>query len=82
MEQLIFKYLNPSPATTKVHMKHPHHGTGSNWPKAMTSIQLPPFLVAQVAPLVLPLLDAFQVYPGPIYRACLEPNNITIDDDK
>jgi hypothetical protein len=25
-EKLILKYLNPSPATTKEHMKHPRHG--------------------------------------------------------
>jgi hypothetical protein len=35
-EKLILKYLNPSPATAKGHMKHPHHGIGSTRPKKPT----------------------------------------------
>jgi hypothetical protein len=29
LEKLIFKYLNPSPATAKGHMKHPRHSIWS-----------------------------------------------------
>jgi hypothetical protein len=32
-EKLILKYLNPSPATTKGHMKRPRHGIKSTGPK-------------------------------------------------
>ncbi len=32
-ETLTLKYLNPSPATAKRHMKHPWHGIRSTWPK-------------------------------------------------
>ncbi len=80
MEQLIIKYLNPSPARAKGCMKHLCHGIHSTWPKGTTSFQVPPLPVAQVAPPVLPLLDAIPVYPGPAYGACLEPNVISNDD--
>jgi len=33
-EKLILKYLNPSPATAKGHMKRPRHGIKSTTPKA------------------------------------------------
>jgi hypothetical protein len=32
-KKLILKYLNPSPATAKGHMKRPCHGIKSTWPK-------------------------------------------------
>ncbi len=32
-KKLILKYLNPSPATVKGHMKQPCHGIKSTWPK-------------------------------------------------
>jgi hypothetical protein len=35
--KLINKYLNPSPAMAKGHMKCPHHGIQSNTPKARTA---------------------------------------------
>jgi hypothetical protein len=48
-ENLILKYLNPSPATAKGHMKQPHHGIKSTRPK-----QKPPLAchlsIAQVPP--------------------------------
>jgi hypothetical protein len=81
-ERLNLKYLNPSPATAKGHMKCPHHGIRSTRPKMTTSIQVPPFPVAQIAPLVLPLLDAVLVYPGLAYGARLEPNIIATDGDE
>jgi hypothetical protein len=40
-EKLVLKYLNPSPATAKGHMKWPHHGIQSTTP---TSVQ--PLLIA------------------------------------
>jgi hypothetical protein len=33
-KKLILKYLNPSPATAKGHMKRPHHGIWSTTPRA------------------------------------------------
>jgi hypothetical protein len=36
-EKLIFKYLNPSPATAKGHMKRPRHGIQSTTPKLAIS---------------------------------------------
>ncbi len=47
-EQLILKYLNPSTATAKGHMKCPWHGIRSTRPKQPTP-------VPQIAPPVLPL---------------------------
>jgi hypothetical protein len=63
-------------------MKCPHHGIYSTQPKITMNIQVPPFPVAQIAPTVLPLLDAVPVYPGLTYRSCLKPNLIAMDDDK
>jgi hypothetical protein len=81
-EKLILKYLNPSPATAKGHMKCPQHGIRSTWPKGPMNdnVQLPP--VAQIAPLVLPILQEVPVYPGPAYRANIGPNIIADNDNK
>jgi hypothetical protein len=76
---LILKYLNPSPATTKGHMKRPRHGIRSTRPKPTrngTATNIP-VLVAQIAPQLLPLFGW-----NPI-RCQLdnEGPNIIIDED-
>jgi hypothetical protein len=53
-ENLILKYLNPSPATAKGHMKHPCHGTRSTQPKP-TAPSIDP--VPIVPPLPLHVVD-------------------------
>ncbi len=57
LERLIHKYLNPSSATAKGHMKQPRHSTRSTHHH--------PALMAQPAPPALPLFGAILVYPGP-----------------
>ncbi len=81
-EKLILKYLNPSPATAKGHMKCPYHEIWSTEPKLPMSNQVFPFPGAPMVPLVIPQLDAVPVFPGPAYEARLEPNLIAMDDDK
>jgi hypothetical protein len=76
---LILKYLNPSLATTKGHMKQPRHGICSTRPKPMrngtaTNIPVP---VAQIAPPLLPLFGG-----NPIRRQLDNKGpNIIIDED-
>jgi hypothetical protein len=56
-EELVTKYLNPSPATAKGHMKRPKRGIRSTIKKAKTKggdIQTVPVPIPQVAPPVLP----------------------------
>jgi hypothetical protein len=54
-EKLILKYLNPSPATAKGHMKRPHHGIQSTTPKSpkigMAPIPVVPVLLPHFLPL-------------------------------
>jgi hypothetical protein len=64
-KKLILKYLNPSPATAKGHMKRPKHGIKSTRPKPNASVP-PPLPI--MPPLVwLPLPSDFvpSVIPGP-----------------
>jgi hypothetical protein len=59
-EKLILKYLNPSPATAKGHLKRPRHGIRSRTPKANTrqaSIRVPDI--------------TFPVPPAASVRSCL-----------
>jgi hypothetical protein len=50
-ETLITKYLNPSPATAKGHMKRPRYGIKSTTPKqAPTIVVVPPTVIPQVVP--------------------------------
>jgi hypothetical protein len=71
METLVLKYLNPSPAMAKGHMKCPRHGIRSTTPKqgGGAVVWLEP--VPQIAPPVLPLLEPNVIppYPGPAYGA-------------
>ena len=88
-EQLILKYLNPSPATSKGHMKRPRHGIRStsrhNTPplettpamETPTSETAPAFDVQPIpAPVWIPVPDEFIVPPIP------GPNFIQDDTDK
>jgi hypothetical protein len=80
METLILKYLNPSPAMAKGHMKCPQHGIHSTRPKRPTNDNVPLLLVAQVAPPVLPIIQEVPVYLGLAYHAHMGPN-IIVDDN-
>jgi hypothetical protein len=75
-ETLILKYLNPSPATAKGHMKHPRHGIHSTRPKGPTTDNVQLLPVAQITPPFLPIIQEVPVYPGPAYRAQLGPSII------
>ena len=77
--KLILKYLNPSPATAKGHMKQPRHGIRSTTKRPETpappQITLVPIIPHNVQPLpairppILPLFQAPRAYPGPAYGA-------------
>jgi hypothetical protein len=69
-EWLILKYLNPSTATAKDHMKRPWHGIRSTRPKQPTPIP-------QIAPPVLPLF-----VPNVIQDVHTSPNVITDDGNE
>jgi hypothetical protein len=65
-KELVTKYLNPSPATAKGHMKRPKKGIRT------TTRKTPPIIppIAQIAnPEVLPIFDKAPPYPGPAYKA-------------
>jgi hypothetical protein len=62
--QGVTKYLNPSPATAKGHMKQPHLGICSTQPKPTSPAPLP-----QMKLPVLPLFQESWHYPGPAYGA-------------
>ena len=78
-EELVTKYLNPSPATAKGHMKRPKKGIRS------TTKPSPP-IVQQIAPranpVILPLFDEPPPYPGPAYNAIKSPAMIEDDDSE
>jgi hypothetical protein len=83
-KKLIIKYLNPSPATAKGHMKCPHHSIKSTHPKqSRTAVleiptiqQVPPQPVARVEAPVLLLTQEIPFYPGQPYNATPGPNLI------
>jgi hypothetical protein len=89
-KRLIVKYLNPSPATAKGHMKRLHHSIKSTQPKQPRDKVLqvpiippaPPQPVAQVEPPVLPLFQEVPIYPGLAYGATPGPKLIGSDDNK
>ncbi len=69
-EELVTKYLNPSPATAKGHMKRPKKGIRT------TTRKTPPIIqpIAQIVnPEVLPIFDEAPPYPGPAYNATNSP---------
>jgi hypothetical protein len=83
-EELVTKYLNPSPATANGHMKHLKKGIRSTSKKAKTKgddVQPVPVPVPQVAPPLLPQYnEGPQPYPGPAYNARLDGVNIISDN--
>jgi hypothetical protein len=76
-EQLILKYLNPSTATAKGHMKRPRHGIRSTRPKQKKDNSMEPMPVPQIAPPVLPLF-----VPNVIQDVHTGPNVIVDDGDE
>ena len=84
-EELVIKYLNPSPATAKGHMKRPRKGIRSTRKNAKTkggTVQSVPVPIPQVAPPVLPQYhEEPRPYPGPAYDARIERANIIPDDE-
>jgi hypothetical protein len=84
-EELVKKYLNPSPATAKGDMKRPKKGIRSTTKQLKTkgdsnSVSIP-VPVPQAAPHVLPLFVELLPYNCPAYDARREVNYIP-DDDK
>jgi hypothetical protein len=81
-EMLILKYLNPSTATAKGHMKRPCQVIRSTRPKVTNHTPTPQVLV--------PIIDAVPFfaqphipdpgYPGLAYGACMGPH--AVDDDR
>jgi hypothetical protein len=83
-KDLVTKYLNPSLATAKGHMKCPKNGRRSTSKQAKTKgddVQSIPVLVPQVMPPILPqYIEDPRPYPGPAYNAQLGGVNIIPDD--
>ncbi len=81
-ENLILKYLNPSPTTAKGHMKRPQHGIWSTTPN-MPLLGIAPIPIVPVyLPHVLPLFQQLPPYQGPAYGALQGPNLIGMDDEE
>jgi hypothetical protein len=83
-EELVTKYLNPSPATAKGHMKQPKKGIRSTQKQVKTkgaanvlSIHVP---MPQAAPHPLPLFVEPIPYDGPAYNARRDVNYIPDDE--
>jgi hypothetical protein len=83
-EELVMKYLNPSPATAKGHTKRPKKGIRSTQKLVKTkgdatvpSIHVP---VPQAAPHPLPLFVEPIPYDGPAYNARRDVNYIPGDE--
>jgi hypothetical protein len=79
-EELVTKYLNPSPATAKGHMKRPKKGIRSKQKQVKTKgdSNIPSIFGPgpQVAPHPLPLFVEPMPYNGPAYSARMEVNYI------
>jgi hypothetical protein len=82
-KELVTKYLHPSPATAKGHMKRPKKGIISTTPKGPANeIRNSQPIVPVVNPEVLPLFNEARPYPGPAYNASTSPAMIEEDDDE
>ena len=83
-KELITKYLNPSPATAKGHMKQPKKGSRSTLIKVKTKGNIDvlnvPAPVPLVVPPLLPLFVELWPYPGPAYGACKDATLIPNDE--
>ena len=79
-EELVTKYLNPSPATAKGHMKRPKKGIRSTQKQVKTkgdsNIPSIPVPVPQAATHLLPLFVEPMPYNGPAYNARMEASYI------
>jgi hypothetical protein len=82
-KEQIRKYVNPSPATTKGHMKWPKKGIRSTTPKGTASeIRNSQPIVPVINPEVLSLCDNARTYPGPAYNTSTSPAIIEEDNDE
>jgi hypothetical protein len=83
-ETLILKYLNPSTATAKGHMKRPRQGIRSTNPKVRSHTPTPHIsvLVIEAVPIIAPPIIPDPAYPGPTYGALLGSHVITDDGDE
>jgi hypothetical protein len=71
-QELVVKYLNPSPATAKGHMKRPKQGirsTRKTLPNKGDSVINIPTTIRQEAPIILPIFVEPPQYQGPAYGA-------------
>ena len=69
-QELVVKYLNPSPATAKGHMKCPKQGIRSTrkpLPKKSDSMINIPTTIRKDAPIILPIFVDPPQYHGPAY---------------
>jgi hypothetical protein len=86
-EELVTKYLNPSPATAKGHMKRPKKGIRSTTKQVKTKGGskgtgiIPTEPRPQAAPQALPIFVEPLPYNGPAYNARREVNYIPDDDE-
>ena len=84
-EELVTKYLNPSPATAKGHMKRPKKGIRSTTKQVKTkgdsNVLSIPVPVPQATPHVLPLFVKRLPYNGLAYNARMEVNYIPDNDE-
>jgi len=89
-EDLVTKYLNPSPATAKGHMKRPKKGIRSTRTKPLQALipspqqpagtLIPRSPIAQANPPILPLFNEAPPFHGPAYNATIGPNIIADDE--
>ncbi len=89
-KELVTKYLNPSRATAKGHMKHPKKGIRSTKTKPLRALSpspqqpalatIPHSPITQVNPPILPLFNEAPPYHGPAYNATIGPNIIADDE--
>ncbi len=82
-QELVVKYLNPSPATAKGHMKRPKQGIRSTWktlPKKGVSVINIPTTIRQDAHIILPFFVEPPQYHGPAYGAQSQANIIPDDE--
>ena len=82
---MVTKYLNPSPATAKGHMKRPKKGIRSTTKQVKTkgdsNVLSIPVPVPQATPHVLPLFVKQLPYNGLAYNARMEVNYIPDNDE-
>jgi hypothetical protein len=82
IEKLIFKYLDPSPATAKGHMKRPRHGIPSTTPKTRNT--LTPIVPVITFPAVPESVHSKEtsVHNKPMPNNCSNKPHLIISEDK